>query len=219
MGITETDLLFKYTGTAGTANPETALGGTISVNTIPSGVANNLFDNVTGDESASGVQHYRGIGLHNSKATHIYMNSKVYITGYTRSGSNYDVVYFAVEKPAGTGGNPDGTIQIIASETSEPTGRTWNAEGIPSSTVYLSGKDYANSVGADDWSAIWMQRSVPAGAAAYSNRAVTLRVEGETSASPYIYMIKQDFKITWGDRDFDIKKVFDEREIIGYTED
>jgi len=208
MPITETDLLFKYTGTGSTTNPALALGGTLGVNTIPSGIANNIFDDVTGDESQTGKQEYRAIGIHNTLSGYIFMNTKAYITGYARSGTSFDVIYFGTEKPAGTVGSPDGTIQIIASDSVAPSGISWIEEGSPSSTISISGKDYVGSIGADDWSAIWLQRSVPVTAAAYNNRSCTLRVEGETSASPEIYHLVVDFKITWKEKEFSIEKIF-----------
>ena len=104
MGITTDDLLFKYTSDADSGDPETALGGTLSPNTIASGIDNNVFDDVTGDEAASGIQHYRGIGIHNTVTTHILMNAKMYITGFDRAGANNDIIYFGNEQPAGAGG-------------------------------------------------------------------------------------------------------------------
>ncbi len=219
MGITATDILFKYTGDADTSDPETSLGGTIAVATIPTATDNNLFDDVTGDESSLGVQHYRAIGIHATLATYIWMNTRAYILGYDRAGSNNDVISFAVDRPAGAGGDPDGTIQIVAGETFVPTGVTWTVEGAPSNTMDLSGKDYGNSIGPDDWAGIWFRRSVPAGADAYSNRSCTLRVEGETSASPYIYNVVVDFRISWFEGNFSVEKIFEDKTIMATTED
>jgi len=196
MPITSSDLLYKYTGTAGTTNPETALGGSLSLNTIPSGVANNIFDNVTGDEASSGIQHFRAIGIHNTIATHVWMNTSIRVDGYTRAASNNDVIYFGVEKPSGTIGNPLGTISTIAAETVNP-GVSWTAEGAPSAWVAISGASFTNSIGVDDWAGIWLQRSVPAGAAAFSNRACTVKVQGETSASPFVYQVESKFVVHW----------------------
>ena len=215
MGITDGDLFFKYTDDADSGDPSASLGGTLSPNTITSGVDNNLFDDVTGDESSLGAQHYRAIGIHNTLGTHIWMNVLLWSTGYQRSGSNYDVIYFGKEKPAGAGGDPDGTIQIIGSETVEPSAISWTAEGTPSNSIYLDGKDYVGSIGPDDWAGIWVQRSIPAGAAAYSNRSCTLRVEGETSASPYIYKVGMEFKLSWERGKFNIEKIFEDKYIIG----
>lgn len=212
MAITEADLLYKYTNEAGTTNPETSLGGTLGPNTIPSGIANNIFDDVTGDESSSGKIEYRAIGIHNTLSTHVWMNTKAWITGYTRHGTpvNADTISFWVEKPAGTGGDPDGTIQVIANDTTAPSGATFQVEGAPSSTLVVSGLDYVGSIGADDWSGIWLKRDVPAGAGAYSNRSCTLKVQGETSASPYAGIVSATFVIHWTDEMFSIEKIVDQ---------
>ena len=207
MAITQNDLLYKYTGTAGTANPQTSLGGTLNANTIPSGVANNVFDDVTGSESSLGASHYRCIGIHNTLTTHVWMNTSIRVDGYDRAGSSNDVIYFWAEKPAGAGGNPDGTVQIIGSETTAPSGVSWTAEGAPSSYTTISGKDYTGSIGADDWSAIWLFRSIPAGAAAYTNRSCTIRVQGETSASPLVIPVEAVFRVDWSDKDFKVSRI------------
>ena len=85
MPITQDELLFKYTGSGSTANPELSLGGTCSTNTIPSGVANNIFDDVTGAEASSGKTEYRAIGIHNSNTTHVWMNTSIRVEGYVRA--------------------------------------------------------------------------------------------------------------------------------------
>jgi len=210
MPITESDLLYKYTGTAGTTNPETALGGSLGPNTIPSGVDNNVFDDVTGSESSLGEQHYRAIGIHNTLDTHTWMNTSIRVDGYDRAGSNYDVIYFGVEKPVTGAGDPDGTIQIIGSETTAPAAIGWTAEGAPSAYIAISGTDYTGSIGADDWAGIWLQRSIPAGADAYSNRSCTIRVQGETSASPLVHQVSAVFKVDWTDTIFNVTKVAEE---------
>lgn len=210
MPITESDLKFKYTGTGSSVNPELSLGGTCSPNTIPSGISNNIFDDVTGSESSLGATEYRAIGIHNTLATHIWLNTSIRVEGYTRAASNYDVIYFGVERPSGAGGSPDGTIQTIASTTHAPTGISWTAEGAPSAWVALSGKDYVGSIGADDWAGIWLMRSVPAGAAAYSNRSCTIVCQGETSASPLLYKVVTKFRVDWNGSDFKVSRIFDD---------
>jgi len=209
MPITSNDILFKYTKTGTTVNPELALGATLSPNTIPSGVNNNIFDDVTGNESSLGAQEYRAIGIHNTLATHIWMNTSIRVDGYARAASSNDVIYFGVEKPAGAGGTPDGTISSIASTTTAPGGISWTAEGAPSAYVAISGKDYTGSIGADDWAGIWLQRSVPTSAVAYSNRSCTISVIGETSASPVIYKVESLFQVDWTENSFNIKKILD----------
>ena len=210
MPITSNDLLFKYTATGTTTNPELSLGGSLSPNTIPSGIANNIFDDVTGNESSLGAQEYRAIGIWNTLTTHVWMNTSVRIDGYDRAASSNDVIYFSVEQPTGSAGTlPDGTIGTIGSVNDEPLGASWTAEGTPSAYLAISGVDYSGSIGADDWGGIWLQRSVPADAVAYSNRSCTIRVIGETSASPFLYKVEQAFKVDWTDSKFSIKKIID----------
>jgi hypothetical protein len=210
MPITSNDVLFKYTGTATTVNPENALGGSLNANTIPSGINNNIFDDVTGNESSLGAQEYRAIGIHNTLTAYVWMNTSVRVDGYARAASSNDVIYFSVERPIGTFGTPDGTISTIASYTVAPAGASWTAEGTPSAYVALSGKDYVGSIGGDDWGGIWLQRSVPTNAVAYSNRSCTIRVQGETSASPLIYSVASVFKVDWVGKEFSITKILDE---------
>jgi len=206
MAITESELLFKYTGEGSTTDPSLSLGGTLGTNTIPSGVANNIFDDVTGDEAESGAMHFRAIGIHNSNTTHIWMNTSIRIDGYVRASNTPDVMYFGVEKPSGTGGSPEGTIGTIGSETIEPTWVSWTEEGTPSAWVQMSGKDYDGSIGPDDWCGIWLKRSIPPNAEAFSNRAVTIRVRGETSASP-LQTIEAVFRLVWTKDRFEITRI------------
>ena len=212
MAITQSDLLFKYTGSGSTASPELSLGGTCSVNTIPSGVANNIFDDVTGAESNVGKTEYRAIGIHNTNPTHIWMNTSIRVEGYVRSTVTPDTISFGVEKPQGTEGTPEGTIQTIPSDTVAPSGISWTDEGAPSTWVQISGKDYDGSIGSDDWAGIWLRRAVPAGASAFNNRSCTIKVQGETSASPEIHRIETVFVVHWTDNLFTIEKVFGDLE-------
>jgi len=212
MPITSSDLWFKYTGTGSTTNPEQSLGGSLNPNTIPSGVANNVFDDVTGQESQSGnINHYRAIGIHNTLTTHIWMNTSIRVDGYERASNTFDIIYFGVERPQGTEGNPDGTIQTISSETVEPSGITWTEEGNPSAWVQISGADYVGSIGPDDWAGIWLKRTIPPGAEAYNNRSCTIRVQGETSASPYVYPVSVVFTVNWTRNGLSIQRAFDRR--------
>jgi hypothetical protein len=211
MPITSNDLYFKYTKTGTTVNPELALGGSLNPNTIPSGVANNIFDDVTGNESSLGAQEYRAIGIWSSLSTHIWMNTSIQITGFSRAASTYDVIYFSPERPTGTfGTSPDGTIGTIAAVTVAPAGASWTAEGAPSAYVALSGVDYVGSIGSNDWAGIWLQRSVPVNAEAYSNRSCTIKCIGETSASPIVYEIEAQFKVEWDKDRFSVTKLMEE---------
>jgi len=210
MGILESDLLYKYTSTGTTVNPELSLGGTCNPNTIPSGVSKNIFDDVTGQEAADGKIEYRCIGIHNTLSTHVWMNTSIRVDGFVRHASSPDSISFWVERPAGTGGNPDGTVQIVTADTIAPTGATWTAEAAPSAWKQISGKDYIGSIGADDWGAIWLKREVPAGAEAFTDRSCTLRVQGETSASPTIVPVSIVIAVHWVGKEFKLERILGE---------
>ena len=189
--LAATDIIFYYTNTGTTVNPENATGSTINANTIPDNTANNIYDDVTGDESTAGRQEYRCIACKDTHASADMLNAKVYVSGYTRAGANNDVIYFALQNPT-NGTNP---VQTITNDTTAPnanlfivkTGSTvsWTAEGAPSSTLTFG------TVTAGQWMGIWLQRSVPAGAVAFSNRAVTITVVCETTGSPRHAVIKE----------------------------
>lgn len=189
--LTSTDIVFYYTATGSTVANTLSLGSTINANTIPDNTANNIFDDVTGDESTSGRVEYRCIACKDTHASADMLNAKVYISGYVRAAANYDVISFALQKPTG-GTNP---VQTIASETAAPTASlftvatgstvSWTAEGAPSSTLTYG------TVTAGQWMGIWIMRSVPASAVAYSNRAVTITVLCETTGSPRHVVVKE----------------------------
>ncbi len=182
--LSASDIVFYYTGVASSISNTLSLGSTIGLNTIPDNVANNIFDDVTGDQSAVGRVEYRCIACKDTHASASMLDTKVYISGYVRATSNYDVMSFAIENPT-NGTNP---CQTISSETTAPNanlfitklGNTvgWTAEGSPSSTLSFGTIQYGQ------WMGIWLKRSVPANAVAFNDRSVTITVLCETTGSP-----------------------------------
>ena len=183
--LAATDIFFNYTGTAtGTSNNSLALGGTMNTSTITDALANNVFDDVTGDESTGGTLEYRCIAVKDSHATAQMLNVKTWITGYVRAATSFDVVSFACEKTVGTGS----LMNVIANAYAAPSlqftlamGGTcaWTAEGAPSSTI-----EFGTIMANGGWMGLWLRRSVPVTASAYSNRSVTIQVQCETTGSP-----------------------------------
>lgn len=205
MPISANSLIWYYTNNAGSADPTQSLGSSIgTADSITSGVANNIFDDVTGAEASSGTQHFRAIAIKNTDSLN-WMNTSIWVTGYIRAASDNDVIYFGVEQPAGS----PATIQLIADEYTEPSGITWIAEGTPSSDTIISGTFGTGTIGAtDDWGGIWLQRSIPASAAAFSNRSCTIKVEGESSASP-LQKLSIEFAVDWkADGAIVVRKIF-----------
>ena len=198
MPLSSDEIVFYYTdGATGPSDNTLSLGGTISNSTIPSGAANNVFDDVTGDESETGDTEYRAIAVKNTSSGYDMLNTKVYISGYDRAATKADIIYFALEKSSGS----PASIQHIANESTAPDenkfvtkiGNTvsWTEEGSPSSTLEFG------TVNPGEWFGIWLKRVVPSGASAYNNRSCTIVVQCETTASPYTVQIERKYVINW----------------------
>ncbi|MEM2260850.1 MAG: hypothetical protein QXK24_00215 [Ignisphaera sp.] len=205
MTLSSSDIVFYYTYQAtGPSNNTLSLGGTISAYTIPDATPNNIFDDVTGDESAIGDVEYRAIAIKDTNSSYAMLNTKVWIDGYVRAPSGYDVISFALENP---GGSP-ASIQLIANESTAPnpnkftvaTGQTvsWTVEGMPSATLFFG------TVQPLGWFGLWLRRSVPPNAAAFSNRSCTIKVQCETTASPIIKVIDKTYVVKWNKDGFDV---------------
>ena len=198
MPLSSDEIVFYYTdGATGPSDNTLSLGGTISNSTIPSGAANNVFDDVTGDESETGDTEYRAIAVKNTSSGYDMLNTKVYISGYDRAATKADIIYFALEKSSGS----PASIQHIANESTAPDenkfvtkiGNTvsWTEEGSPSSTLEFG------TVNPGEWFGIWLKRVVPSSASPYNNRSCTIVVQCETTASPYRIQIERKYVINW----------------------
>jgi len=198
MPLSSDEIVFYYTdGATGPSNNTLSLGGTISNSTITSGVANNVFDDVTGDESETGDTEYRAIAVKNTSSGYDMLNTKVYISGYDRAATKADTIYFALEKSSGS----PASIQQVANESTAPDenkfvtkiGNTvsWTEEGSPSSTLEFG------TVNPGEWFGIWLKRVVPSSASPYNNRSCTIVVQCETTASPYRIQIERKYVINW----------------------
>lgn len=205
MPLTSADILFYYTNGATQATNTLSIGGAITATTIADNTSGNVFDDVTGDESTSGDTEYRAIACKDTNTTYDMLNAKVWISGTVHATSAYDTISFALERTLGT------TIQLPADESTAPDTlkftiplggpTTWTVEGAPSSTI-----SYGTLL-AGTWFGIHLRRVVPAGATAYTNRAVTLNVQCETTASPIRSRIIKSFEINWTKDNFYMRPI------------
>jgi hypothetical protein len=212
MPLSSLDIVFYYSaGATGPANNTLSLGSSIGAAsaTIPDATANNIFDDVTGDESASGDTEYRGIYFKDTNATYTMINPRIWITGFVRSGANYDTISIAGSTFALNGN----TMGVCANESSAPgeTGLTWVVEGSPSNTIGFDTSGLPTTVSANwvnktlsagNYYGLWLKREVPVGAAAYTNRSATIRVQCETTASPLIKIVTTDIVVNWTKNQF-----------------
>lgn len=167
MPIADTDIKYRLSGGASNSDPNASLGGAKSSTEITSGSANNLWDNVAGDEHASGNDvEYRGAYVHNGHGSLTLQGTKFWIDSLTSSGdTEFDIAL------AGEGLNS--TMETIANESTAPAGEsftrpTTKAGGLTMGNI-PSGQHYG-------W---WIRRTVNQNAAA-ANDTGSVRAEGDT---------------------------------------
>ena len=167
MPIVANDILLMLSGGAGNTNPNASLGGVASSTALVSASLHNLFDKVPSAEAAAGSVEYRCIYVRNEHETLTLEDAKVFIPSNTDSADT--------DLAIGLGTSAiDGTEQTVANETTAPTGVTFSAPA-----NYAAGLSIGN-LGPNSTKAVWVRRTVNAGAAA-ANDSATLRVQGDTA--------------------------------------
>ena len=162
MAIVSTDIQYRLSGGASNAVTASSLGGVKS-----SVAASNYFDDVSSAEASAGDTEYRCVYVHNNHGTLSLIGAKVFIQTNTPS-SDTDVAI-------GLGSSAiNGTEQTVADESTAPTGVSFSAP-----TTFAGGLAIGD-LAAGAHKAVWVRRTVNAGAAAYAD-SFTLRVQGDTN--------------------------------------
>lgn len=168
MPIVATDIEFRLSGGAANALGDASLGGVMSSSVVSASV-NALFDYVTGDESAAGDVEYRCIYVRNSHASLTLYGSKIWIDTNTPSVSTAADI--------GLGSSAlNGPEQTIGNENTAPASIVFSAAATAAAALVIG--DLAPSQS----KAVWIRRTVTAGAAAYANDTMSLTVKGDTNA-------------------------------------
>ena len=172
MPIISTDIVYRLSGGASNVDPNASLGGARSTaggGVITTDVLNNVWDNVSGDDSAAGDTEYRCIYILNNHGSLTLTNPVVWIQSNT-ANANTDV-------NIGLGSSAvNGTEQTIANENAAPSAVTFSAAASKGAGIALTSLTFGQH------RAIWIRRIVTLGASASNNDAYTLIVEGETAA-------------------------------------
>jgi hypothetical protein len=172
MPIADTDIKYIVSGGAGNTDPNASLGGARSTaggGVITTDVLNNVWDHVSGDDSAAGDTEYRCIYIDNQNGTLSLTNPVCWIETNT-ANANTDITI-------GLGTSAvDGTEQTVANENTAPSGVTFVAAANKAGGLSLT------TLASNQHRAIWIKRVVTAGASASNNDAYTLKTEGETAA-------------------------------------
>jgi hypothetical protein len=168
--ISSANLKFYLSGGAGNTDPNASLGGTRSTTQVGSGL-NNLFDDVTGDEATAGDTEYRCIYFRNEDANANGLMSplKNWIDQLTSAAG--DEIDIGLD-PAGK----NGTATTIANENTAPVGVSFSRPTTKSAGLDLPSAPYIQN----DFVAIWIRRTVTAGAASDPNDTASIRVEGDS---------------------------------------
>lgn len=163
MPIVSTDIKFRLSGGASNTDPAAALGGDKS----STDAASTIFDDVSSAEATAGDIEYRCVYVHNNHGSLTLQGAKVWIQTQTPSADT-DVAI-------GLGSSAvNGTEQTVANEGTAPTSVTFSA---PSS---FAGGLTIGDIPAGQHKAVWVRRTVNAGAAAASD-SFALRVQGDTN--------------------------------------
>lgn len=180
MPIASTDILFKFSTTAGAAGNTTASGGAgtslgkyISTTLITDATLDNLFPDITGDENAASNVDYQAMFVHNNHATLTLQNAFAWLAAEVAGGANTAIGVDATA--ASAVGSSTAQAVTIANKNTAPAGVSFASPTAKASGVSLG------SIGPGQVRAIWVRRSA-ANSAALNNDGVTIRVEGDTAA-------------------------------------
>lgn len=177
--IVPSDILFKYSTTAGSAGntlsgaASTSLGKYISTTTIADATANALFDDVSGSENAASTVDYRCVFVHNSNASNTLENAVVYLSAETAGGTS--IAVGADTTAASAIGSASAQGLTVANETTAPSGVSFSSPTTAGTGVSLG------NIPVGQCKAFWVRRTA-ANSAALSNDGVTLSVTGDTGS-------------------------------------
>ena len=170
MAVALSDIDWRLSGGAANTNLGAALGGQISYAELVSAIFNGLFDDVSAAEATAGDVEYRCVYVINRNESDSLTSVVVWIGSQTSSpGTSLDIGL----DPAGNGnGRTTGVAATIANESTAPAGVTFSAPS--SSGTGLS----IGTLGPGEGRAIWVRRTVSAGASASSEDRCELRMQG-----------------------------------------
>ncbi len=169
MAIQASDIQRRLSGGAGNTDPAASLGGVISSTAITSASIHNLFDLVVGAESTTGDTEYRCFYLRNGHATLTWYDAKVWIETNTPAAGS------AVEIGLGTAA-VNGTEQTVANESTAPSGVSFSTAAGSANALTIG------DIPAGQHKAVWVKRTISAGASAYDTDSVVLGYTGDTAA-------------------------------------
>lgn len=167
MSIITADFVTRLSGGSANSSGSASLGGVKSSVAAPTTV-DGLFDAVTAAQAAAGLVEYRCIYLHNANASDAMTAARVWVSANTPlAGTDLAIGVGSAAVNA--------TEQTIANEAAAPTGVTFSAPSTAGTGLALG------DIPATQHKAIWLRRTVTAGATASANDTWTLGFDAETT--------------------------------------
>jgi len=164
--ISNANLKWYLSGGGSNTDPNASIGGARSSTQAGS----NLFDTVTGDESAAGDTEYRLVYFRNEDSDSDGLISPVaWVLSNTPSADTTIAIGMAAA-------GKNSTESAVANENTAPAGVSFSSPASKGAGIALPSAPYAQN----DYVGVWFRRTVTAGAASAASDPATVRVEGDT---------------------------------------
>lgn len=173
MPISSSDVVYRLSGGVSNTSQQASLGGamaTVAGGIITPGVQNNVWDDVSGAESAAGDAEYRCIFVVNTHGSLTLQGAVIWLDSLT---SQTDLDEHIALDAAGIG--VSNSNASTASENTAPSPAVSFSQPTSKGTGLLIG-----NIGAGQMKAIWHRRTVSPGALATA-ASFSIRVEGDTA--------------------------------------
>lgn len=162
------DFVTRLSGGAGNASGNASLGGVKSANAA-SGTVDALFDATGSAEAVAGDVEYRCVYLHNGNGSSTMLSAVAWISANTPNANTTLAI--------GVGSSAvNGTEQTVADESSAPAGVSFSEPATQGAGIALG------DIPAGQHRAIWLRRTVTAGAGASANDTWTLNYAADYTA-------------------------------------
>jgi hypothetical protein len=168
MPLIAADHVVRLSGGAGNAVGNASLGGAKSSTAAGTGLE-ALFDAVASAEASAGDTEYRCVYLHNANVSSQMEPAIVWVSANTPNANT------VIEIGLGTSA-VNGTEQTIANENTAPSGVSFSAAANEGAAVNLG------NIPAGQHRALWIRRTVTAGAPALASDTWQLTFKSDFSA-------------------------------------
>ena len=177
--IVAAEVLWKFAtaagaaGNAGVGAALTSLGKYISTSAWAGGVANDLFDNITGAENAASQVDYRCLFIHNNNANNPYENVTLWLSAEVAGGA---AIAIGVDTTVASAiASAAAQALTVASVTSAPVGVVFTSPTTFGTGIVLG------TIPVGQCRAIWVKRTA-ANTVALSGDGVTFSIQGDTGS-------------------------------------